>query len=71
MPDGVGIGRRSDVLLQGLAQRDSKGIESLLQALFTVEPVKKGVPFPSLQFGPTLPGTASVTRPVMPVLVVG
>ena len=71
MPDGTGIGSRLDLSIQGFAQRDGECVESVVQALFTAEPVEKGVPFPSLQFGPAPGGTARVTSTGVQVLIVG
>ena len=53
VPDGAGIGSRSDVFIQGFAQRERERVKSVVQAVFTVEPVKKDIPFPSLQFSPS------------------
>ena len=70
VPDGAGIGSRSDVFIQGFAQRERERVKSVVQAVFTVVPVKKDIPFPSLEFSPSPVETGCVSPTGVRVLVV-
>ena len=67
---GNDIGSRSDVFIQGFAQRERERVKSVVQAVFTVEPVKKDIPFPSLEFSPSPVETGCVSPTGVRVLVV-